>query len=496
MQDPDSLYETAQQLVARGNLAGAEVMLRQAVERASDDPTMYVAGLATLLGLQGRGQESVDLLQTSLSDHPGDPHLLVAYGLTMEAGGQEEEAEHFFREAVHQDPEHAAALHNLAGVLLKKGEVDEAERMACKAFWVAPDHADFALTACAVLQATGKEDLAYEVAQLGASYNPDDMDLVQRAVEGALERDEHERALQILGESDKESPWILGWKATVLDVAGLSEQADVLLEEGREKHPEDTAFMFLDACIQRRRGQPENVRRLVDRILEIEPEHLGALKLRSGVLVDEQAVEQAIESLEKAQEIAPDSATAWELVGAYYRSGNYGKCLERCADLLPEEGEPPPLLQVYRILCMAALENARCLELLDDVPEDLIAPALDEMARCGAGTELEATVRRCLEERVQPAEPEPPPPGEPAEGTDVGPPPPPLVGALEEQYRLKEEDDDFEWAEVGEDDKAQPGQGFEWLEEHGEYEWVEVDEVPGEEDDEAEYEWVEVDEDE
>src|SRR5690606_7530798 len=103
------------------------------------------------------------------------------FGMTKEAAGEIEEAEEFFRQAVDADPEYPAALHGLACRLRERGELEEAEKLACKAFARAPEHPGFALTACEILEQCDKADLAFEVAELGAHYNPEEVELVQRA---------------------------------------------------------------------------------------------------------------------------------------------------------------------------------------------------------------------------------------------------------------------------------------------------------------------------
>jgi len=396
-QDPETLYDTAQRLVGEGKLAAAEVLLRQACDLAQD-PNLYLAGLGTLLGLQeGRTEESVEILQEQLEHFPDNPTLLVAYGMTLGATGKEEEAEQAFRRAVDKDPNHPAALNSLAQVVLAKGDVAGAEKMACKAFALAPDHADFALMAHAILEAQGKVDLAYEVASVGATYNPTDMDLVQKAVEGALARDDAERAWDILKESNEDVSWVIGWKATLLDLQGEGNKADELLAQGRRQHSLNPNFLFLEAAIHQRRGNAEKALAVVNEVLAIDPEYAGAYRLKAELGAPPA---ERVAALEKVREAEPeDPATRAELMAAYYGARRYEDAYAVCATLLQAE-DAPDVAFIYAALSLAAMDQEESLAFLDMLPDEAVPLALSELERCAAGTPAEEALREALADRL------------------------------------------------------------------------------------------------
>lgn len=492
--DPEFYFVQAERLITEGQYAAAELMLRQAAELAGND-RVYVAILAALLGHQeGRGEEAMALVEEHLAHQPEEPNLLVARGMTARVLGQNELAEESLRKAVQLNSNHAYAHHSLSKVLIEQGRSEDAEKHACKAFALVPDQPDYALTAIELLEASGKQDYAYEVASLGASFCPQEMELVQKAVQYALEREEPERAWDALEESNDDLPWVLGWKATLLDHQGQLEKSEALLEIGREKFFEEPEFLFLEAAILVRRQQSEAALEVIERILELAPTHRGALRLRADLSISSQSTEEALQDLQAMLEIEPeDEAVALELASGYYQAHRYREAQDVCQDW-EERGQPlPPRMAVYRMLCSASLgDTQEALERLPEIPSELIFPAITELNTFGCGNASEQALREKLMLAL-PQEPEPVPEatGEPGEESEEesepeSPSEPEAESATEEPgvrlqaplmpgyHGLLGESPAYDEDELDEDEEI----------------WVEIDEETGEE-----YVWIEVDED-
>ena len=502
--DPEFFYVQAERLVSEGKFAAAELMLRQATELGGNN-RIYVAALAALLSLQeGRAEESMNLVEEQLALHPDEPSLLVAQALAAKATGQSELAEISLRKAVLANPNHAFAHHSLGRVLVDAGNVSEAETHACKAFALVPDQPDYALAAIELLEAAGKKDYAFEVASLGASFCPQEMELVQKAVEGALAREEPARAWDALQDSDDDLPWVLGWKATLLDYNGDIEKSDALLEMGRDKFGEDPDFLFLEAAVLVRRGLNEDALEVIETLLEICPIHRGALRLRADLSFSSQSTEEALADLQAMLELEPsDEAVAVELTSALYRAHRYREALDIC---LQWETQPPPLppqLNVYRVLCHAGLgEPQEALEKLPFISDDLIMAAITEMAAFGCYNPAEQALRDKLMELV-PAEQiaaalAPIDEDELDELDEVGEAAEPPKNPQDLPSKAPEKDDDARKEEAAPVRLSPPVQtGFSTLlaespayedDDEDEEIWVEIDEETGEE-----YVWVEDD---
>lgn len=411
--DPDFYFVQAERLVSEGKFSAAELMLRQACELAGGNNRVYVAALGTLLGLQeGRAEESLSMLEEQLAATPEDPSLLIAQALTAKATGRSELATESLKKVVELDANHAFAHHSLGRVLKEQGQLQEAEIHACKAFALGPDQPDYALEAISLLESAGKHDYAFEVASLGASFCPQEMELVQKAVQGALAREEPQRAWEALEESNDELPWVLGWKANLLEHQGHSERADALLAQGREQFGEEPEFLFLEAAILVRRELQEAALEVIERLLEIQPTHRGALRLRADLSFQGQASEEALADLRAMLELDPgDDQVAQELVSLYYRAHRYREALDICQDWQQRPGAPPQL-DVHRVLSLASLgEMAEALAGVPEVPTEMVTAALSELAAYGCGNAAEQAVREQLLERLgdEPAAPAPAP---------------------------------------------------------------------------------------
>ncbi|MCA9794642.1 MAG: hypothetical protein KC910_22700, partial [Candidatus Eremiobacteraeota bacterium] len=407
LSDPQSLFESAQQALLRGEIGAAELMLEQANELAGEGSNLYAAGLAVLMVIQGREDESLDLLNDKLGDNPEDATLLLAFGMTMEKTGDLEGAEDAYREALKYDDENPGALHGLAVRLQARGEKEEAEKLACKAFHKVPEHPVFALTAAKLLEECDKPDLAFQVAELGAAYNPDEEELVRRAVEGALQREMPDRAWELLQESNPENPWVAGWKATLLDLDGKHEEADALIEASMAGAGNDTTYLFLVACIYLRREDPRTPE-LIGRILELDPGHAGAFKLKAEMVSDN--VEETIQPLAKAYEASHDAMTGWELVASYYATGRYLDALDLAEQLRDDPDMPSTLYPTFTMLCHAALdEPEEAMDFIEDLPFDMAVAALGEMDKHGSRSPAEEKIRQLIEEKFADEVPEPQP---------------------------------------------------------------------------------------
>lgn len=488
--DPEFFYVQAERLVSEGKFAAAELMLRQATELGGNN-RVYVAALAALLSLQeGRAEESMTLVEEQLALHPNEPNLLVAQALAAKASGQAELAENSLRRAVLANPNHAYAHHSLGKVLVDSGRISEAEPHACKAFALVPDQPDYALAAIELLEAAGKSDYAFEVASLGASFCPQEMELVQKAVEGALAREEPARAWDALQESNDDLPWVLGWKATLLDYNGDVEKADAMLDIGREKFADDPDFLFLEAAIFVRRQLTQEALELIENLLELCPTHRGALRLRADLAFGNQSTDEALADLQAMLELEPgDESVAVELSSAFYRARRYREALDICLNWETLPNPMPPQLTVYRVLAHAGLgEPQEALDKLAAVPADLIMAALSEMAAFGCYNPAEQALRERLMELV--------PPEEMAAAAAVAEPP--------EEDEEEDEPDEVEATEPTPAPRLEVPRPVDYNsllgespayeeddEEDDEEVWVEIDEETGEE-----YVWVEEDEDE
>lgn len=388
-----SLFDQAMKEILSSNFVRAEHLLQQASEVNEENTTLYAASWAVLLALRNREEEAISILEERLSSHSTDTHLLLAYGITLEKQENWDDAEDAFREVISQDPDNPGALRGLSSLLArKKGDPVEVATLAVRAFSQAPDNAIFAKTAANMLEAIDQPKTALEILDLAALYNPEDEELVSRALKGCLANNLIDRAREILSILDINMPWAAGWKASFLDWQGEKEKADELIERTLSRPAgRDPEFLFQAACIAMRREDFDTAELYVERILEQDPQHTGALRIRADLSLGRTDLDGAIDPLMKAFSLSSDNVTGWRLFWSCIASGRFEAADETLTTLSEDESLMADILEVARLeLAGLFLDSARNKKL-----DPKALPSLDLMpneASCGLLLEfLEAT---------------------------------------------------------------------------------------------------------
>ncbi len=394
MQDPKRLFESAQNQIASGDLNAAEQLLRQAVE-LSDEPALYTAILASLLGLQGRHDESLEILKEALLEDPSNAHLLVATGMTMKEKREYARAEQCFRMALENAPDHAAGLQQLALILADRGDLDEAADLAVQAFGQLPHNPDLAITASDVLRLLGRDQEAFEIIEQTATYRPDDLITVEAAVEAALDLEHPDRAWQLIGKVQSTHPRVLTYKAVVLDQLGRREESEKFLEalQPHDRLPADLMLQVAGICL--RREEYEHSLHLIETLLAVDDQDSGPWRLRGQLEMAMGNLAEAVEHFRRAYALRPTPDLASQLATALYSSERYDEGVELCEPVVKDH---PDAEQVWLNLvllyaaqnrpdeALAALANTdprQVLEVLEgatlETPAELaLVPALQE----------------------------------------------------------------------------------------------------------------------
>jgi tetratricopeptide (TPR) repeat protein len=135
------LVARAVRLQQAGDLAQAEALCRQVVERDADH-----ADALNLLGVLAhqsrRNNTAVELLRRAVAARPGDAAIHYNLGVAYQVLGRAAEAAACYREALRLQPDHADAHHNLGDILLTQGDHAAAQASLQQAVRLRPDFAD------------------------------------------------------------------------------------------------------------------------------------------------------------------------------------------------------------------------------------------------------------------------------------------------------------------------------------------------------------------
>lgn len=371
-----SLFNQALQEILATNYVAAELLLQQASEINEEGTTLYAASWAVLLAVRDRVDEAIEILEERLEHFSTDPNLLAAYGIALEKQGNYDDAEDAFRESLDNDPENLGALRGLATCLEKKGDLVGGCRLAAKAFALAPDNLVLAKSAAALLERAGQKNTAHEVLELGAHYNPEDEELVIKALQSCLRRGEFDRAWEILLLVDETQPWAAAWKANFLDWRGEPDRADIIIDRILEKlNSDDREFLFHLCCILVRRGEIATADAYLNHLLSLDSSHSGALRMQADFAIGQFNYNPSIDPLMLAVSASSDTP-GWPRFWAQISGGEMEAAEETLAALSEDEDLLSDPVEVARL----ELAELLFLALNHGDGSDELNTSLDELA--------------------------------------------------------------------------------------------------------------------
>ena len=330
-----SLFDQAMKEILATNYVAAEMLLQQASEINEESTTMYAASWAILLALRDREEEAIEILEERLEQFSTDPKLLLAYGITLEKLEKFDDAEDAFRESLEADEECPGALRGLSACLERKGDLIGGCRLAAKAFSLQPDN--LAKSAAELLEKAGQKTTAHEVLELGAHYNPEDEELVVKAVQSCLQRGEMERAWEVLLLVDETQGWAAGWKASFLDWQEEHDRANDIIQKTLTRSTGgDLSFLFHLCCILMRRGEVAAAEAYLEHILGVDAQHPGALRMRADFAIGRFDYNPAIDPLAAAIMASEDTPT-WARFWTQMNAGEVSEAEETLGMMAEDE---------------------------------------------------------------------------------------------------------------------------------------------------------------
>lgn len=344
-----------------GDLESAEQLLHQAVEN-SEQPGLYIAVLATLISMQDRHDEALDILKHALEEDPSSAHLLVATGMAFKAKQDLVRAEACYRLALEKAPDHAAGLQQLALLLADRGELEEASDLAVQAFGQIPHNPDLALTASDVLRLLGRDQEAYEIIEQTATYRPDDLPTVEAAVETALDLEHPERAWSLLRPVQSTHPRILTLKAVVLDLLGKTAEADKILEALQPHDRLQHDLILHLAGVYLRREEFDLCQSLLDVLHAANEKDARAWRLQAQLEMALGNMVAAAEYFRQAYLLTPSPDLACQLALVLYGCGRFSEGVELCQSVVAEH---PDAEQVWLHLVLFYSAQNRLEEALE-----------------------------------------------------------------------------------------------------------------------------------
>jgi len=170
--DVSTLLRTALQHHQAGRLSQAEVLYRQILETAPNNPdALHLSGL--IAHQAGTFDIAVDLISKAIRVKPSGP-MYYNLGVSLQARGKLDEAIESYRNALALKPEDAKTLTNMGTVFHLQGKLDAAIENFRRAIAISPDDAGAYSNLGVALQEQGQVDAVVENFRRALALKPDD----------------------------------------------------------------------------------------------------------------------------------------------------------------------------------------------------------------------------------------------------------------------------------------------------------------------------------
>ncbi|HEY3665010.1 MAG TPA: tetratricopeptide repeat protein [Polyangiaceae bacterium] len=321
-------YWYGRALEASGNRAQAEIVYRDALKGATDDPQavdVYI-GLALLQSQQGRNDEAQKTLADARAKLPDQPAIHKALGDVALSQGRYPQATAEFRQAVAMDSEDLGAKFKLGVALRRDTKFDEASKSFDEVGAVDKDYPGLALERGVLYEASGRTDEALKEYEGALAKAPKDPDLMLRVGCGKVSanrpKDAEELLRKVLADrpNSAETNHCLG-RALLIEGTRLAE-ALRLLERAVELDANRAEYQLYAGWAANEAGNVPKAEKALAEALRLD-QGLADAYWQRGVLRQRQgAVRDAIADLTKALALRPSRNEAHaSLADAYYDLG-------------------------------------------------------------------------------------------------------------------------------------------------------------------------------
>ena len=288
----------------------AQLLRRESPQRAIDVLKKYVSAYpqanearlfyARLLLEQKRFAESRKEFQYLLEAHPGNPDLAFAVAMLSLEMGELEPAENQLRQALDKGKKDEDTVYFYLGQL-SEAKKNDAEALQYYRKVQNGEHAYAAHLRMAVL-----------AAQSG------NLDEARKYLHQATPQNNQQRVQLLLTE------------AQLLREAKQVEAAYQVLIQGLEKLPSHPNLLYVAGMLADQIGKHGEFEQMMRKVIEIQPDHAQAYNALGYSLLDRnERIEEGMQLVEKANQLAPDDSAVIDSVGwGHYRLGNLSKSLE------------------------------------------------------------------------------------------------------------------------------------------------------------------------
>jgi Flp pilus assembly protein TadD len=275
-------------LNAQGNSKEGIASLKRAIKLAPKIAT-YRSNLGEIQRLNGKLADAIVTLQEAVEINPKNAQAFNNLGIARFDSNTFEEAVEAYRKAIALDPDFAEAHNNLGNALRRTGNFDEATDAYQNALAIREIYPEAYNNLGTLLREQGKPDQAEHALRKAVQQNPAYV--------------EAHNNLAALYHGEKR------------DVDALRELTEVL-----KLAPTDKRGLILTARIQAKRNNPTAAEQACRLVIKDDPENAEAMTVLGQVLHDVDRFDEALEWLEKANELTPRNPETLNFYGVTLKS--------------------------------------------------------------------------------------------------------------------------------------------------------------------------------
>jgi len=364
-EEAETYVQSADQLIQKGDLRGAAIQLRNAIQKAPEDGALRVklgqvylalgdpiAAEATVVAARERGipeELTAGLLAEALyqqgefgrllksvpaGNRPAKTESVVRTlrGLAHLALGEIGNAETMLRDAERLDPSALGPKIALVNLYLTNGQIAEADREADAALAMAPDNSQALAAKGRVLGAKGDTAGALEKFNSSIERDPNNVQALFNRIgifikQGNL--DAAQKDLEKVVARNPRSVQAIYLQALIFAQKGDFQKADETITKISGSFSQFAQAYYLAGTIKYRLGQSDIAEDYLTRFAAREPNVAGPHTILAAIALRKGDTARALDEIQKALKLAPNDVDALNLAGQIYSArGEPEKALE------------------------------------------------------------------------------------------------------------------------------------------------------------------------
>ena len=283
--------------------------------------------LEALLLQKSAPQQGLDILRSYLSHYPKASEIRLQYARALLDQKQYKLAREEFQRLSDANPDNPDMAYAIALISLQLNDLKSAEtelKLALNKGKKDQDTVQYYLGQLSEAKKNGDEAIAYYRNVKGGE------SLMAAQIRTAYllsKRGQFAEARQLLQQApaanDQQRVQLVMAEAQLLREEKKFEEAYQLLNQTREKFPDQPDLIYDTAMMADQVGKPDVFEKLMRQLIKLKPDHAQAYNaLGYGLLERNERIPEAMQLVEKALELAPDDASIMDSVGwGYYRNG-------------------------------------------------------------------------------------------------------------------------------------------------------------------------------